>query len=146
MTTPPQSPMHRAFDETHRGYIFKSAADRNLALIEFEAGWRAASNLRAPQSDWISVDERLPDTGVSVLVYEPARPDDWPGTVRVSIDHICPDYEDWYEHCACYEHFMAVGGVNAAGPDCSCTGPGAKALYTHWHALPPPPSTKGEPA
>ncbi len=44
-TTPPQSPMHRAFDETHRGYIFKSAADRNLALIEFEAGWRAAERV-----------------------------------------------------------------------------------------------------
>ena len=89
---------------------------------------------------WISVDERLPEVGVTVLVYEPFRHgEDWPGTVRISFDHICPDYEGWHDHCASYEHFMAVGGVNACGPDVTCTGPSEKAPYTHWQPLPAPP-------
>lgn len=94
---------------------------------------------------WISVDERLPEVGVTVLVYEPFRHgEDWPGAVRISFDHICPDYEDWHDHCASYEHFMAVGGVNACGPDVTCTGPSEKAPYTHWMPLPPPPTSAAD--
>lgn len=94
---------------------------------------------------WISVDERLPEAGVTVLVYEPFRHgEDWPGTVRISFDHICPDYEGWHDHCASYEHFMAVGGVNACGPDVTCTGPSEKAPYTHWMPLPAPPASEAK--
>lgn len=94
---------------------------------------------------WISVDERLPEVGVTVLVYEPFRHgEDWPGTVRISFDHICPDYEGWHDHCASYEHFMAVGGVNACGPDVTCVGPSEKAPYTHWQPLPAPPLPASE--
>lgn len=89
---------------------------------------------------WISVDERLPEVGVTVLVYEPFRHgEDWPGTVRILFDYICPDYEDWHDHCASHEHFMAVGGANACGPDVTCIGPSEKAPYTHWMPLPPAP-------
>lgn len=89
---------------------------------------------------WISVDERLPEVGVTVLVYEPFRHgEDWPGTVRILFDYICPDYEDWHDHCASHEHFMAVGGANACGPDVTCTGPSEKAPYTHWMPLPAAP-------
>jgi hypothetical protein len=94
---------------------------------------------------WISVDERLPEVGVTVLVYEPFRHgEDWPGTVRISFDHICPDYEGWHDHCASHEHFMAVGGVNACGSDVTCTGPSEKAPYTHWMPLPAPPLPASE--
>ena len=94
---------------------------------------------------WISVDERLPEVGVTVLVYEPFRHgEDWPDTVRIFFDYICPDYEGWHNHCASYEHFMVIGGANACGPDVTCTGPSEKAPYTHWMPLPASPTIEGE--
>lgn len=100
----------------------------------------ADERVRAAASPWISVADRLPEVGVDVLVYEPSRPDDWPDSVRISIDYIDEDYEDWYSHSAAYEHFMAVGGSRACGPDVVCTGPSEKAPYTHWMPLPPVPT------
>ena len=94
----------------------------------------------AQAEGWISVDERLPEVGVTVLVYEPFRHgEDWPDTVRIFFDYICPDYDGWHNHCASYEHFMIVGGSNACGPDVTCIGPSEKAPYTHWMPLPAAP-------
>ena len=53
----------------------------------------------ASAASWISVDERLPEVGVTVLVYEPFRHgEDWPDTVRIFFDYICPDYDGWRTH------------------------------------------------
>lgn len=90
---------------------------------------------------WISVAERLPEVGIDVLVYEPSRPDDWPGTLRVYIDHISEDYEGWYSHGEAYEHYLAV-----AGADVTCTGLSEKASYTHWMPLPAAPGQAALPA
>ena len=87
---------------------------------------------------WISVADRLPETGVVVLVYEPARPDDYPDDLRISMDYISEDWEDWNNHCSAYEHFMMIGGAGAV-PGETCTGPSEKAPYTHWCPLPAAP-------
>lgn len=86
---------------------------------------------------WISVDERLPDVGVPVLVYIPPGPDSHPGEVDIRFDFICPDYEYWHQHSEHYEHFLCVA---KGGADCPMTGPSEKAPYSHWMPLPPPPT------
>lgn len=86
--------------------------------------------------EWIPVSERLPETGVMVIVRSPAQDGDWTDDDRIAFDHISEDYEDWHAHCESFEHYMAVGGSNAAGPDVVCTGPSQKAPYTHWTPIP----------
>lgn len=86
------------------------------------------------QEGWISVDERLPEIGEAALVYTPPQPEDWPDTVRISIDHISPDYEYWNDHAESYEHWCCVGKPEGS------VGPKEKAPYTHWMPIPTPPA------
>ena len=134
---------HRAMKMVRTQYARITELESQLAQ-RFDAADMATAaaqgfrdGVASVSAGWISVDERLPEVGVTVLVYEPFRHgEDWPGTVRILFDYICPDYEDWHDHCASHEHFMAVGGANACGPDVTCTGPSEKAPYTHWMPLP----------
>jgi threonine dehydrogenase-like Zn-dependent dehydrogenase len=89
-------------------------------------------------SGWIKCSDRLPEPGVTVLVYTPPQPGDYPEDVRISFDGICPesDGDYWLDHGEHYEHFMVVGGHGMCGPDVSVTGPREKAPYTHWMPMP----------
>jgi len=85
-------------------------------------------------SEWISVDERLPEVGVLVLVFVP--PSKYQDHSDMRFDCIDPNDDDaasWYEHNEHYEHFCCI-----AKPPGSI-GPSEKAPYTHWMPLPPPP-------
>ncbi len=89
-------------------------------------------------SEWIKCSERLPEPGVTVMVYAPPQPGDWPDTVRISFDGIDPEGDDptyWMDHGEHYEHYCCV----AKGGDHDWTGPSEKAPYTHWMPLPEPP-------
>jgi hypothetical protein len=82
---------------------------------------------------WISVNDRLPEDDLPVMVYTPARDGE---EERIDFEF---RYEGcWYHHNDSYDHYMAVGGPNAV-PGELCTGPDAEAPYTHWMPLPPPP-------
>lgn len=85
---------------------------------------------------WISVDDRLPEAGIPVLVYTPNGPDDYPEDINIRFDFICPDYEYWHNHSEHYEHFLCIA---KGGADCPMTGPAENAPYTHWMPLPAPP-------
>lgn len=82
---------------------------------------------------WISVDERLPEVGVLVLVYSPNGPHNYPDDIRIDFDCIDPNDDDhgsWLNHNEHYEHFCCV-----AKPEGS-VGPSEKAPYTHWQPIP----------
>lgn len=80
----------------------------------------------------------MPDEGMEVRVWIPATDDE---DAFDSIDHI--EEGVWHHHYGAYEHYQAVGGANAGGGDCYCTGPSEEAPYTHWMPLPQPPSKGG---
>lgn len=82
-------------------------------------------------SDWISVDDRLPDAGKAVLVFSPLTKHNYPDDVNIAFDFI--DEGIWYNHHENYEHLCCV-----ALPD-GTTGVPEKAPYTHWMPLPEPP-------
>ena len=98
----------------------------------------AIAALQAEPQGWMPIETATEQDGL-VMVYAPPQPGDWPDTVNITFDFICPDYEDWCHHSEAREHYLAVGGANACGPDVECTGPGEKAPYTHWMPLPTPP-------
>ena len=83
------------------------------------------------ERQWISVEDRLPDNGELVVVWIPETTAEEGGP---SFDFIEDEY--WQHHADSYEHYMAVGGSAAAGPDNICTGPSEYAPYTHWLPLP----------
>ncbi len=87
-------------------------------------------------SGWIKCGDRLPEVGVTVLVYAPPQPDDWPDDVRISFDALDPDADEprWLVHGEHYEHFCCV-----ALPEGS-VGPSEQAPYTHWMPCPPIPT------
>lgn len=86
--------------------------------------------------DWLPIESAPEDIGLCV-VYTPDHGDG----ERFDIDW----KEDgvWQEHYNHYEHFMAVGGVNACGPDVVCTGPDERPEYTHYRPLKAPQAAMG---
>ncbi|TEA78679.1 DUF551 domain-containing protein [Allopusillimonas ginsengisoli] len=88
-----------------------------------------------PAMPWINVKDQLPAPGVSVLVFTPPQPGDYPGDVRVEFDFIDPDSDEscWHNHNEHYEHYCCVA---KGGSDVSWTGPSEEAPYTHWMAIP----------
>ena len=95
----------------------------------------AAAKVRE-SAQWVSVNERLPDKGLMVLVYSPPQPGDWPDSIRIEFDCIDPDSDDpcWHNHSEHYEHYCCIA---KGGSDIEWSGPSEKAPYTHW--MPPPP-------
>ena len=101
---------------------------------EFEEEVIAADDalkLHRKQGPWVPVSERLPEPGVSVLVYSPSD--------ALYFDHIdedCDDGDRWYGHDQSYEHYCNVAKpAGSVGPDC-------EAPYTHWMLIPNPPEMK----
>lgn len=83
---------------------------------------------------WLPI-ESAPDDCGPVLVFAPHDE----GGMRVFIEY--REGGVWIDHSNTYEHFIAVGGTNAAGPDCVCTGPSETSPYTHWMPIPAEPET-----
>lgn len=119
---------------------FHAAANPSttLALIAHIRSMEA----RLQADRWFSVDDRLPEPGVTVMVYSPPQPGDYPDDVRISFDGIDPDSDGdyWIAHGEHYEHYCAV----AKGGDHSWSGPSQKAPYTHWRYVPDIPAIAQE--
>lgn len=79
---------------------------------------------------WIKCTDRLPLEGELVWVYTPDRGD---GS-RCDFDY--REEGGWAFHDGNREHFLAVGGSRAAGPDATCVGPDEEAAYTYWALIP----------
>jgi hypothetical protein len=94
-----------------------------LALRERVAGLE--------QGGWISVDERLPEYGVPVLVFVPEIDSE---ESYITTDLMDKDYEYWLLVSDNYNHAQAVG--RATDNDIIPTG---IAPYTHGQPLPQPP-------
>lgn len=95
------------------------------------------------ERQWISVEERMPPPGETVMVYSPPEPGDHPGDVRISFDAIDPesDGDYWIAHGEHYEHWCCIA---KGGNDIDWHGPSEKAPYTHWMSLPAPPVSQGD--
>jgi hypothetical protein len=100
----------------------------------------------APSTDsaagWISVEDRLPEAGVGVMVYSPPLDGEGPEDYRIDFDCIDPDDDDhasWLNHNEHYEHYCCVGKPEGS------TGPRAEAPYTHWQQLPARPIAAMQP-
>jgi len=87
--------------------------------------------LAMADSGWRPISEADQDTGL-VIVYTPDLGDG----ERYDFDY----KEDgvWYYHSEHFEHYMAIGGANACGPDAVCIGPSEKPPYTHFMPLAKP--------
>ncbi|MDU9398078.1 DUF551 domain-containing protein [Pseudomonas sp. zfem003] len=89
-------------------------------------------------SQWIKCSERMPESGVLVMVYSPPQPGDYPDSVRIDFDAIEPESEGdyWINHGEHYEQWCIIA---KGGDDIEWRGPSEKAPYTHWMPLPAPP-------
>lgn len=87
-------------------------------------------------ADWLPIESAPDDIGLCV-VYTPDQGD------GERYDFDWKEGGVWQEHYNHYEHFMAVGGANACGPDVVCTGPGEEPEYTHYRRLTPPQAAMG---
>jgi hypothetical protein len=95
----------------------------------------------AAKVEWISVDDRMPDAGVLVVVYSPPTEYDWPGYDNISFDCIDPEDDDhatWKGHNEHYEHYCCVAKGEGS------VGPSADAPYTLWAPIPKLPSSPAE--
>lgn len=115
--------------------VFKAAGLTNLSDLQAVLDAVETAIAQLEQGGWISVEERLPEPGMGVLVYTPPQPGDWPDSVRISIDGIDPesDGDYWVEHGEHYEHWCCIA---KGGDDINWHGPSEKAPYTHWMPLP----------
>jgi hypothetical protein len=100
--------------------VNKLQATKIDAALEFDS-----------QQRWISVDERLPEYGVPVLVFVPEIDAE---KSYITTDLMDKDYEYWLLVSDNYNHAQAVGRVT--DNDIIPTG---IAPYTHWQPLPQPP-------
>lgn len=94
------------------------------------AEWGMTAPAPVVTNDWQPIDT-APDDELVVVFYLQKEGDE------ESDMHTLDFKEDgyWFYHGESYEHYMAVGGAGAAGPDVVCTGPAEKAPYTHWKRL-----------
>jgi len=99
------------------------------AHLAHTADWVPVT-VEAPDSDWQPI-ATAPDDELVVVFYLQKEGDE------ESDMHTLDFKEDghWFYHGEHFEHYMAVGGSGAAGPDMVCTGPDEKAPYTHWKRL-----------
>lgn len=82
---------------------------------------------------WIPVGEKMPEKGVTVLVWDPREDADHePGSTMDALDPDSDGYT-WIEHSNSYEHYLACSG------EVPSVGPPKEAPYTHWKPLPPSP-------
>ncbi len=90
---------------------------------DLEGKWNERSSM------WMSVLDRLPERGVTVMVFSQD------GEIYFDeIDEDCDDGDRWYAHDQSYEHYCNVAKpAGSVGPDC-------EAPYTHWMPLPKPPA------
>ena len=121
-----------AFQNEHDDY-YESAIDEfggaDALLKEILALRERVQDLE--QGGWISVDERLPEYGVPVLVFVPEIDAE---ESYITTDLMDEDYEYWLLVSDNYNHAQAVGRVT--DNDIIPTG---IAPYTHWQPLPLPP-------
>lgn len=87
------------------GSIYKRAAVADLArrsgeqpkpLIRQSDHIAEVSKLVAAIPRWISVDDRLPEPGLLVMVYTPPQPGDYDGSLRIDFDALCPESDTPY--------------------------------------------------
>ena len=56
-------------------------------------------------SKWISVEDKLPEPDVLVIVFYPKGEGDWSHNINFDfIDPDCDDHDTWYNHSESYEH------------------------------------------
>ncbi len=108
---------------------FDNIGYRDYARTVLDAVEDELSSLYAqtPGEGWISVEDRLPEEGMPVLVTKDG------GVESLEIDVMeegC--WRDWLEYV---EHVEIIGGHTSDVK-----------LYTHWAAIPKPPATPGEAA
>jgi hypothetical protein len=101
--------------------------ERSASKSEVDAYLAYSGLVAVPKeaSEWIGVDDRLPEESELVLVVW----HDEEGDYRIDIDYIEEEmWGDWFNRA---EH------MNIAGGNCP-----EEAPYTHWQEIPTPPVTK----
>lgn len=128
-------------DAAHTIEALARAAREGVRLIEgnelvskttqaYNWAAKARAAIAGQGDDWEPI-ETAPDDELVVVFYLQKDGDE-------EVDMHTLDYKEdgsWYYHGEHFEHYMAVGGPNAAGPDVVCTGPAETAPYTHWKRL-----------
>jgi hypothetical protein len=123
------------------GFLYESTPEGCAAAIRALIATPSTNGeQRRSDSGWISVEDRLPEVGLLVLVYTPSTKHDYTDSVNIGFDCIDQDDDDassWLNHNEHYEHFCCVSKPEGS------IGPSVDAPYTHWMPLPQPPSSNG---